>query len=122
MVHIIPHSDKCRYASICDRVFKRNLLVAFMLYILQVLQDVTAEEFQQFVDVLLQLRTMATRKGAQDLVDIVANQADLSSDFQVSTVTPAEVSIFLAKPNLARHICHTLSMKVSSNSLKVMNV
>ena len=45
----------------------------------------TAEEFQQFVDVLLQLRTMATRKGAQDLVDIVANQADLSSDFQVST-------------------------------------
>lgn len=51
----------------------------------QVLQDVTAEEFQQFVDVLLQLRTMATRKGAQDLVDIVANQADLSSDFQVST-------------------------------------
>ena len=52
--------------------------------ILQVLQDVSAEEFQQFVDVLLQLRTMATRKGAQDLVDIVANQADLSSDFQVS--------------------------------------
>jgi len=55
-----------------------------MLPHLQVLQDVTAEEFQQFVDVLLQLRTMATRKGAQDLVDIVANQADLSSDFQVS--------------------------------------
>lgn len=54
-----------------------------MLSHLQVLQDVTAEEFQQFVDVLLQLRTMATRKGAQDLVDIVANQADLSSDFQV---------------------------------------
>ena len=38
----------------------------------------------EFVDVLLQLRTMATTKGAQDLVDIVANQADLSSDFQVS--------------------------------------
>ena len=57
-----------------------------LLYTLQVLQDVTAEEFQQFVDVLLQLRTTATRKGAQDLVDIVANQADLSSDFQVSTV------------------------------------
>ena len=51
---------------------------------LQVLQDVTAEEFQQFVEVLLQLRTMATRKGAQELVDIVANQADLTSDFQVS--------------------------------------
>jgi len=51
---------------------------------MQVLQDVTAEEFQQFVDVLLQLRTMATRKGAQELVDIVANQADLTSDFQVS--------------------------------------
>ena len=56
-----------------------------MLPHLQVLQDVTAEEFQLFVDVLLQLRTMATRKGAQDLVDIVANQADLSSDFQVSS-------------------------------------
>lgn len=36
------------------------------------------------MSVLLQLRTMATRKGAQELVDIVANQADLSSDFQVS--------------------------------------
>ena len=47
----------------------------------------TAEEFQQFVDVLLQLRTMATRKGAQELVDIVANQADLTSDFQVSMYT-----------------------------------
>ncbi|XP_065911224.1 apoptosis inhibitor 5-like [Dysidea avara] len=37
-------------------------------------------ETEQFF--IKQLRTMATTKGAQDLVDIVANQADLSSDFQ----------------------------------------
>jgi len=49
----------------------------------QVLLDVTAVEFVTFMRILTCLPSMNTLVGRQQLVDIVADQADLSSAFNV---------------------------------------
>jgi len=49
----------------------------------QVLLDVTAVEFVTFMRILTCLPSMNTLVGRQQLVDIVAEQADLNSEFNV---------------------------------------
>jgi len=49
----------------------------------QVLLDVTAVEFVTFMRILTCLPSMNSLVGRQQLVDIVAEQADLSSAFSV---------------------------------------
>jgi len=49
----------------------------------QVLLDVTAVEFVTFMRILTCLPSMNTLVGRQQLVDIIAEQADLNSAFNV---------------------------------------
>ena len=51
---------------------------------LQVLGDVTGDEFIIFVKMLQQLKSMQTLLGRQQLLDIVTDQADLDSKFEPS--------------------------------------
>ena len=51
---------------------------------LQVLQDVTGDEFQLLMRVLSGLSTMSTLQGRKQLVEIVCEQADLDTSFDVS--------------------------------------
>jgi len=53
----------------------------------QVLLDVTAVEFVTFMRILTCLPSMNTLVGRQQLVDIVAEQADLNSAFNVCLLT-----------------------------------
>ena len=53
----------------------------------QVLLDVTALEFVTFMRILTGLPSMNTLVGRQQLVDIVAEQADLNSAFNVYVLT-----------------------------------
>ncbi|XP_077994223.1 apoptosis inhibitor 5-like [Glandiceps talaboti] len=50
----------------------------------EVLSDVTGEEFVSFMKILSVISSMQTVTGRQQLVDIVAEQADLDADFQPS--------------------------------------
>jgi len=50
----------------------------------QVLLDVTAVEFITFMRILTCLPSMNTLIGRQQLVDIIAEQADLNTAFNVS--------------------------------------
>ena len=45
--------------------------------------DVTEEEFETFIDVLGKISYLATPEGAQQIIDIISEQADLQSEFQV---------------------------------------
>ena len=47
------------------------------------LVDVTEDEFETFIDVLGKVNYLATPEGAQQIVDIISEQADLQSEFQV---------------------------------------
>ena len=53
------------------------------MLLLQVLTDVTAVEFITFMRILSSLPSMNTLIGRQQLLDIVTEQADLSSPFDV---------------------------------------
>lgn len=53
------------------------------LHILQVLVDVTGEEFETLMDVLSKLKYTSTPDGAKDVVAIISEQAELASEFQV---------------------------------------
>ena len=50
----------------------------------KVLSDVTSEEFEVFVEVLAKLQYVSTPEGAQDAVDTIGEQAQLSNDFNPS--------------------------------------
>lgn len=54
---------------------------------MQVLGDVTADEFETFVDILGKLHHLSSSDGARVIIDIIIEQAELDSDFQVSTLT-----------------------------------
>ena len=54
--------------------------------LLQVLGDVTADEFETFVDILGKLHHLSSSDGARVIIDIIIEQAELNSDFQVSTL------------------------------------
>ena len=49
----------------------------------QALQDVTGDEFVAFMKILSGLKQTSTVLGRQQLVDIVAEQADLEKEFEV---------------------------------------
>ena len=49
--------------------------------LLKVLSDVTSEEFEVFVEVLGKLQYISSPEGAQEAVDAIGEQAQLSSDF-----------------------------------------
>lgn len=53
------------------------------MFCFQVLRDVTAVEFVTFVGILSSLPSMNTLLGRQQLLDIVIEQADLNSPFDV---------------------------------------
>lgn len=53
---------------------------------MQVLKDVTGEEFVAFIGMLAAMESMQTLKGRQDLVNIVTDQADLDQPFEVCCV------------------------------------
>ena len=55
---------------------------------MQVLGDVTGDEFIAFVKILQQLKSMQTLVGRQLLLDIVTDQADLDSKFEVCLIIP----------------------------------
>ena len=63
---------------------KKNGILTVNLYVLQVLQDVTKEEFILIMDVLRSQNSMSTVQGRQQLVEIVTEQADLDQTFEVS--------------------------------------
>lgn len=50
---------------------------------LQVLQDVTADEFLMFITILSGLKCMQTLQGRQQLVDIISEQAGFDANFEV---------------------------------------
>ena len=51
---------------------------------LQVLEDVTGEEFVLFMKILSGLKSLQTVSGRQQLVELVAEQADLEQTFNPS--------------------------------------
>ena len=54
-----------------------------MCPLIQTLEDVTGEEFVAFMKMLSAMPTMTTMQGRKELVDIVAEQAELDSPFDV---------------------------------------
>jgi len=62
------------------------LLIFCVIVYMQVLLDVTAVEFVTFMRILTCLPSMNTLVGRQQLVDIIAEQADLNSAFNVSVL------------------------------------
>lgn len=50
----------------------------------KVLQDVTGDEFMAFMKILSSLKSMKTMQGRQQMVEIVAEQADLDKEFDAS--------------------------------------
>ena len=62
----------------------RSLPVSVVAVSLQVLQDVTGDEFQLLMRVLSGLSIMSTLQGRKQLVEIVCEQADLDTSFDVS--------------------------------------
>ncbi len=49
----------------------------------QVLVDVTGDEFVLFMKILASVKSMSTLQGRQQLVEIVADQADFDTPFEV---------------------------------------
>ena len=50
------------------------------------LADVTGEEFVIFMQLLSRMPAMQTLSGRQQMVELVAEQADLEAPFQVGTL------------------------------------
>lgn len=47
--------------------------------------DVTGEEFEMLMEVLSKLVYISTPEGSKHLSDLISEQAELSSDFKVSS-------------------------------------
>ena len=45
--------------------------------------DVTGEEFETFMDLLMQLQYVTTAEGVQEVVAAIGEQAELTSEFRV---------------------------------------
>ena len=75
---------KCLCCFFTYFLAKKNGILTVNLYVLQVLQDVTKEEFILIMDVLRSQNSMSTVQGRQQLVEIVTEQADLDQTFEVS--------------------------------------
>ena len=74
------------------------------LHILQVLVDVTGEEFETLMDVLSKLKYTSTPDGAKDVVAIISEQAELASEFQVKTFHPTSFLRSTTLLLLRRHL------------------
>ena len=72
-------------------IFKAKML----LCVFQVLLDVTAVEFVTFMRLLTSLPSMNTLVGRQQLVDIVAEQADLNSAFNVRVLAALDFAMLV---------------------------
>lgn len=62
-------------------IFSKDAEELFMVESKKVLQDVTAEEFVTFMSMISSLKLAKTVSGHQQLVQIIADQADLDKDF-----------------------------------------
>ena len=67
----------------------------------QVISDVTGDEFETFIDMLAKLHHLSSSlEGIGQIVEIITDQAELQSDFQVHCIIqctceiPVIVSIF----------------------------
>ncbi|CAI7992048.1 Apoptosis inhibitor 5, partial [Geodia barretti] len=52
-------------------------------HVKKVLSDVTGEEFEVFMEMLSKLQFLATAEGAQEVMDVIVQQAELSAEFKV---------------------------------------
>jgi hypothetical protein len=66
---------------VCSTVYHKNHDDQKYSLHLQVLQDVTGDEFVVFMKVLSNLKICGTVQGRQQLVDIIADQLDLDQEF-----------------------------------------
>lgn len=82
---VIIHFTSVTLLLLISLEWKPNRYVVMYEYTvyMQVLLDVTAVEFVTFMRILTSLPSMNTLVGRQQLVEIVADQADLSSAFNV---------------------------------------
>lgn len=82
-VLFIPKEDneKC----LLDLIKKVMLAVPVIIMIIhQVLGDVTADEFETFVDILGKLHHLQSQEGYSVIIDVISEQAELDGSFQVS--------------------------------------
>ena len=49
----------------------------------QVLVDVSGDEFETFMEVLSKMQHLSTCDGSQQVIDIISEQAELEEEFQV---------------------------------------
>ena len=52
----------------------------------------TADEFETFVDILGKLHHLSSSEGASVIIDIIIEQAELDSDFQVNILVAVHVN------------------------------
>lgn len=62
----------------------KNAVLLNYFFFFQVLEDVTGEEFVLFMKILSGLKSLQTVSGRQQLVELVAEQADLEQTFSPS--------------------------------------
>ena len=67
------------------------------MYFLQLLEDVTKDEFIAVMELLRSLKTMATVQSRQQLVEMVVDQAALDEPFEVRS---GELHILNSKVSL----------------------
>uniref|UniRef100_A0A1X7SWQ5 Apoptosis inhibitor 5 n=1 Tax=Amphimedon queenslandica TaxID=400682 RepID=A0A1X7SWQ5_AMPQE len=75
----------------------------------KVLGDVTAAEFETFVDVLGKLHHLQSPEGANVIIDVIAEQAELDGNFQ--SEGPEAIDRFIT--------CFRLALKYCKNQLKL---
>ena len=55
-----------------------------IMFLFQVINDVTGEEFETFIDILGKLHHLpSSLEGIEQIIVIITEQAELQSDFQV---------------------------------------
>ena len=60
---------------------------------LQVLVDVTSEEFETLMEVLSRLSYVSTEEGALQVATLISDQAELNADFQVCALVCGNFSV-----------------------------
>ncbi len=65
-------------------VWKNHIHIYSVFCIWQVISDVTGDEFETFIDMLAKLHHLSSSlEGIGQIVEIITDQAELRSDFQV---------------------------------------
>lgn len=68
---------------VVDYIVSTCVFLFHLFSSLQVLVDVTGEEFETLMDVLSKLKYTSTPDGAKEVVAIISEQAELTTEFQV---------------------------------------